>query len=217
MQDGASGSDSRANARSERPNDHTHALPSRILIELIRSVNPERASEIAEVLLFPGLAVSLSREVHAFIESGKHNPREFATMLVLFAREPSPVAPSNLAYALGLSIGVVRAQLCALEESGSVTHHRDPRRRRRTYVTLSHRGRVQIASTLVQLVGALEDLGRQLPPTAHMLLSHLCCAVRANASRHLSDVQMSAATAPCARIPVRHRMARLGREPGPHK
>lgn len=211
MQDGISDHDTRAFSRSEQLNDLSRDLASRVLIELIRSVSPERTSEIAEVLLFPGLELSLTREVFSIVESGDHNPREFAIMVVLFAREPDPVAPSDLAYALGISIGVLRTQLRPLEQAGAVIHHHDPRRRRRTYVTLTHLGRIHISRTLVLFLADLEHVGRNLPPTAFMLLSHLCGVVRANASRHLSNARATVGKASGAETESSHRLRRLMR------
>lgn len=185
MQEGTADGNHRSITRWERLRNLCPDLPSRLLLELIRSINPERVAELGEIFLVPSLESFVARELSTLLEGADYNQRQFAIMAVLLVREPEPVIALDLAYALGIPIGTVRGCLSELEKAGAVSHQHSHRHRRRTYVTLTDCGRMKIARGLVIFLAALESIAGNLPQSTRIVLAHLYGVMRANASRHL--------------------------------
>ncbi|MBI5768992.1 MAG: MarR family transcriptional regulator [Verrucomicrobia bacterium] len=88
---------------------------------------------------------------------------KLALLVALFALDPLPASPSDLAQHTGLDRPSVSVALAGLQEQKLVRGRREPTDRRRTYFRLTSAGRTAADRAAVQLLRLLGDIARLMP------------------------------------------------------
>lgn len=90
---------------------------------------------------------------------------QFAVLVALFALDPEPVIPADLADYAAVSRAAVTDALARLEAHGMVYRTRDTIDRRSHHLQLTERGRDTTDAALARYLGAIGGIARHLGPS----------------------------------------------------
>ncbi|HEY1110359.1 MAG TPA: MarR family transcriptional regulator, partial [Opitutaceae bacterium] len=89
---------------------------------------------------------------------------QFAVLVALFALDPEPVMPADLADYAAVSRAAVTEALARLEAHGLIHRTRDTTDRRAHHLHLTDRGRNTTEAALAHYLGAVGGIARYLEP-----------------------------------------------------
>lgn len=95
-------------------------------------------------------------------------------LIALFALDPAPVAPGDLAAHAGTTRPAITGVIHELEERGFVHRSRDPLDRRGWRIALTDTGRDVADAALTRFLASLTRLARQLPAAGRQALPDFC-------------------------------------------
>lgn len=124
----------------------------------------------------------LTKELEELCLSG----RDFTTLLVLFALDPSPVTPADLAYHVGVSRAALSHTLRKLEASGHLRRKRNP-----DLVSLTHSGLRTTSRALDQFTDRMIEIGNRVATPDQTTAAAICAGLQradSNSSERFHEV-----------------------------
>ncbi len=156
---------------SARPRllDLFEELPSRTLLQIVQHCSPQQKGGVAFMLSLARAASTLQDELTKELEALHLTGRDFTTLLVLFALDPSPVTPSDLAYHVGVSRAALSHTVRKLEASGLLLRKKNP-----ALISLTHSGLRTASRALDQFTDRMTEIGNRVPDPDQTSAAAIC-------------------------------------------
>jgi DNA-binding MarR family transcriptional regulator len=160
---------------AERPRllDLFEELPSRTLLQIVQHCSPQDKEGVAFMLSLARAASRLQDELTKELETFQLSGRDFTTLLVLFALDPSPVTPSDLAYHVGVNRAALSYTLRKFEASGLLLQKRNPK-----LVSLTRSGLLLASKALNQFTDRLTAIGHRIPHLDQLAAAEICTSLQ---------------------------------------
>lgn len=142
-------------------------LAARTLLSVARQrkgLDPASCQVVFELM---DAATSVHTALHRTLAEHRLSELTFGVLVALFALDPEPVMPADLADYTAVSRAAITDALVRLESLGLVSRTRDASDRRVYHVTLTAPGRSTVDSVLVLYLTAVGDLARYVEPATH--------------------------------------------------
>lgn len=154
-------------ARQPRaPVQRTECLAGQTLLAVARQRQGLDSARCQVVLEHLNVAQALQLALHRVLASHRLTDLQFAVMVALFALDPEPVAPTDLADYAAVSRPAVTDALVRLEGLRLVTRTRDPIDRRVYRLHLTPAGRTTIDEAIVSYLAAAGRSARHVDSEA---------------------------------------------------
>lgn len=143
----------------------SESLACRTLVSVARQrkgLDPE-ACKLVFAHLDTTLAVQTA--LHGVLAEHGLSELQFAVLVALFALDPAPVMPADLADYAAVSRAAVTDALARLETQGFVHRSRDTGDRRTHHLNLTESGCATTEAALTRYLGAVGGIARYLEPT----------------------------------------------------
>lgn len=164
---------------SARPRllDLFEELPSRTVLQIVQHCSPQHTEGVAIMLSLARAASTLQGELKKELEELQLTGRDFTTLLVLFALDPSPVTPSDLAYHVGVSRAALSHTVRKLVASGLLL-----RKENLALISLTSSG-LRIASRALDLfTDRMIEIGNRVPTPDKTAVAAICESLQRTAS-----------------------------------
>ncbi|MES2692093.1 MAG: MarR family transcriptional regulator [Verrucomicrobiota bacterium] len=142
----------------------SECLACRTLVSIARQrkgFNPEGCKVVFAHL---DTTLSIQAALHRALTEYSLSELQFAVLVALFALDPEPVMPADLADYAAVSRAAVTDALVRLETLGFITRTRDTADRRAHHLHLTDRGRTTVDAALVRYLTAVGEIARYLEP-----------------------------------------------------
>jgi DNA-binding MarR family transcriptional regulator len=142
------------------------SLACRTLVSVARQrkgLDPARCQLVFEHL---DTALSVQSALHRALAEFKLSDLQFAVLVALFALDPEPVMPADLADYTAVSRAAITDALVRLESLELVSRTRDTTDRRVSHLTLTAAGRTTVDQALVRYLTAVGHVARHIDSTA---------------------------------------------------
>jgi DNA-binding MarR family transcriptional regulator len=111
-------------------------------------------------------ALSIQTALHRVLSKFRLSELQFAVLVALFALDPEPVTPADLAGYTAVSRAAITDALVRLEALQFASRTRDEADRRVHHIHLTTKGRSTVDETLVIYLSAVAQVARYVEPTA---------------------------------------------------
>ena len=164
---------------SARPRllDLFEELPSRTVLQIVQHCSPQHMGGVAIMLSLARAASTLQDELKKELEEFQLTGRDFTTLLALFALDPSPVTPSDLAYHAGVSRAALSHTVRKLVASGLLLRKENP-----ALVSLTHSGLQTASRALDQFTDRMIEIGNRVPNPDQTTVAAICDSLQRTAS-----------------------------------
>lgn len=139
-------------------------LAGRTLVAVARRRKGLDACRCELVLEHLDTALALQFTLHRVLADAGLNDLQFGVLVALFAIDPEPAAPADLADYTAVSRAAITDALVRLEAQQLITRERDPDDRRVYHVHLTEAGRTAADRTLVLYLRAAGEAARHIEP-----------------------------------------------------
>lgn len=165
-------------------------FPGRVLLSVAKLQLGDDAGHCATALALIASGHRLSGQLHHLLGGHGLSELKFSLLIVLFALDPSPSTPSDLAYHVGAKRSAVTEAIDALEHQHWVERRRDDQDRRLQFITLTLLGRARASEIIRDFVAKTIELTRTLDGDERASIAAACAKIRNEVAR--SDPQVSA-------------------------
>lgn len=146
------------------PPKRSECLAVRTLVSVARQrkgLDPARCHLVFEHL---DAALSIQTALHRTLSAYRLSDLQFGVLVALFALDPEPVTPADLADYTAVSRAAITDALLRLETLQLVSRARDATDRRVFHLNLTPRGRTTVDEALVRYLSAVGHLARHIEP-----------------------------------------------------
>ncbi|MFA6287790.1 MAG: MarR family transcriptional regulator [Opitutaceae bacterium] len=153
------------------------ALPLKMLVRISRHSRIGEPEGCAAMLALLETGRRLRVQLHAVLSHQHLSDAKFAALISLYALEPTPATPSELAMEAQVSRATMTATLESMREEGWVTRECAPADRRMRHVQLTDSGRLLTEETVLPFLAAMTDHGKALTTSQCRTLHQLCATL----------------------------------------
>lgn len=146
------------------------------------------------VLEFLSTAAAANAALHRQLADLGLSELKFAVLVVLFALDPAPATPADLAIHTSVTRSAITDALDGLEARDLLVRQRDTHDRRLIYVQLTDAGRASADAALTRFLQAAGQLARYVPPANQNALLHACAQLHEGAARLSAAPDSSSST-----------------------
>lgn len=157
------------------------ALPVRTLMRIARQSLPEKEPGCALLLELFSSVASLHAALDDFLRASGLDSHKFAALLALYALDPVPAAPADLAFHVRTGHRTMAVVLEHLAAHDWIVLPHDGGDGRPGYVTLTRAGREITADTIRRLLALASGLFDRLDASARETLASTCRFLREQA------------------------------------
>ena len=154
----------RAVARSDAPARRVECLAIRTLLSVARQrkgLDPDRCQLVFEHL---DAALAIRSALHRTLAAYRVSDLQFGVLVALFALDPEPVMPADLADYTAVSRAAITDALVRLESLQLIVRTRDNLDRRIFHLHLTDKGRSMVDEALNRYLSAVASVARHVDP-----------------------------------------------------
>lgn len=154
----------RSSVRRDAPARQIECLAARTLLSVARQrkgLDPARCQLVFEHL---ESATSMRLALHRVLSSYRVSDLQFSVLVALFALDPEPIMPADLADYTGVSRAAITDALVRLETQRLVSRTRDTADRRVYHLQLTAKGRTTVDEALNRYLEAVGSVARYIDP-----------------------------------------------------
>lgn len=146
---------------------HTNTLAGNTLLTVARQRMAFDEQRCRLVFTHLETAGMLHQTLHGVLAKHHLSDLKLAVLAVLFALDPDPITPANLAFHTASSRPAITDAVDQLVALGLADRERDTQDRRAIYVSLTDSGRTVINETLNDYLRAAGEVARFIDPDKH--------------------------------------------------
>ncbi len=161
-------------ARRAAPRRRSECLVGRTLLAVARQRRGLDAPRCQLVFAHLDTALAVQGALHRALAAYRLSELQFAVLVALFALDPEPVTPADLAGYAAVSRAAITDALVRLEALQFVVRTRDSGDRRVHHLQLTPGGRATVDTALVSYLTAAGEVARYLEPAAQAELLAAC-------------------------------------------
>ena len=128
----------------------------------------------AAVLTLLETARRLRGHIHSILAAHGLSDARFAVLVCLYAIDPTPITPAELAEEAQISRAAMSESLESLQKAGHVTRERSATDRRSTRISLSDSGRALIEDTMRPFLDVVSRFGGALSLAERRIIGEIC-------------------------------------------
>ena len=156
----------RITARAREGARRAETLAARTLLSVARQRKELNAGRCQLVFEHLDAAQSVRCALHRALAPYGVSELQFGVLVVLFALDPEPVMPADLADYTGVSRAAITDALVRLESLQFVVRTRDQTDRRVYHLNLTAKGRTTVDEALNRYLSAVASVARYIEPAA---------------------------------------------------
>jgi MarR family 2-MHQ and catechol resistance regulon transcriptional repressor len=153
-------------ARRDAPARRVESLAVRTLLSVARQRKGLDAPRCQVVFEHLDVALSVRSALHRTLSRYRVSDLQFGVLVALFALDPEPVMPADLADYTAVSRAAITDAVVRLESLELVTRTRDHADRRVFHLHLTEKGRTTVDEALNEYLSAVAKVARYVEPGA---------------------------------------------------
>jgi DNA-binding MarR family transcriptional regulator len=172
----------RAAIGRHRPESHVECLATRTLLSAARQRKGLDGPRCELVFAHLDAALSIQTALHRTLAEYRVSELQFGVLVALFALDPEPVMPADLAGYTAVSRAGITDALVRLQSLELVSRTRDNADRRAYLLRLTDKGRATIDEALNRYLAAVARVARYVEPETQAELITACNRLRCGAA-----------------------------------